>query len=277
MEPDGTAMAILTAPDERESSTADVFPPSTQAAALEFQATLQLLVQRARFLTAASSVAIALKEDGVVVYCASSGDSAPEVGAAVDLSMEPIHQCIEQRKAVRAQAGTAEVLFTLAVPIIGDEKVTGLFELRGQCEFEDRDLQVLARLAEMVGTAMDHRNAATQAESRIFEQLSVVSPAVPALWHASDSALRESSQQKAPPAASSPAAAEVHKCASCGFPVSYGRKLCLDCEQKTDPIHPPAEIFSTPAHESWISAHGYTIASLLVTALAVAILYWLRR
>jgi hypothetical protein len=27
--------------------------------------------------------------------------------------------------------------------------------------------------------------------------------------------------------------------------------------------------------ESWISAHGYTIASLLVSALVAAIIYWL--
>jgi hypothetical protein len=28
--------------------------------------------------------------------------------------------------------------------------------------------------------------------------------------------------------------------------------------------------------ESWFSAHGYTIASLLVSALVFAIIYWLR-
>jgi hypothetical protein len=127
----------------------------------------------------------------------------------------------------------------------------------------------------MVSTAIDHRNAAIEAESRIFEQLSAVSPAVPSLWHAPASYPQESSEQKNSPVVSSPA--EVHKCGSCGLPVSYGRKLCVDCEQKIDVAHQPAEILTTPAHESWISAHGYTIASLLVTALTVAIVYWLRR
>jgi hypothetical protein len=35
-------------------------------------------------------------------------------------------------------------------------------------------------------------------------------------------------------------------------------------------------LFAKQKEESWISAHGYTIASVLVSALAVAIIYWLR-
>src|SRR5579864_445141 len=272
---DSTSTAVLNVPDECQSSPAHVFPPLAQAAALEFQATLQLLVERARFLTAASSVAIALQEGELFVYGAASGDSAPEAGAEVDVSKEPVHQCIEERKPARAQAGATETLSVLAVPVIRDEMVAGFFELRGHCEFEDCYVEAVTRLAEMVGTAIDHRNAAIEAESRIFEQLSAVSPAVPSLWHAPASSPQESSAQKNSPVVSSPA--EVHKCGSCGFPVSYGRKLCVDCEQKIDVAHPPAEILTTPAHESWISAHGYTIASLLVTALTVAIVYWLRR
>ena len=255
--------------------SADGFPPLAQAAALEFQATLQLLAERARYLTAASSVAIALQEDGEFVHCATSGDSAPLGGTISDVKKEPICQCIEQRKAVRTQADAAGLSFTLAVPIMTDEKVCGFFELRGQCEFEARDIQAVARLAEMVSTAVDHRNAAIQAGSGTFEQLSVACP--PSLWHAPDSVPNEPAEQKASTATLIRPAAELHNCASCGFPVSHGRKLCVDCEQKTDVAHPPAEIISTPAHENWISAHGYTIASLLVTALTVAIIYWLRR
>ncbi len=76
----------------------------------------------------------------------------------------------------------------------------------------------------------------------------------------------------------------VHTCAGCGFPVSGRRTLCLDCEKhgddpRNDPTlaaHPPVEMFATEKEERWISAHGYTIASLLVTALAAAIIFWLR-
>jgi len=272
---DGTSTAVLNLPDECQSSPAEVFAPLAQAAALEFQATLQLLVERARFLTAASSVAIALQQDEELVYEAASGDTALQPGAEVDVSKEPVRQCIEERKEARAPVGATEAPFVLALPVIRDEKVTGFFELRGHCEFEDCDVEAIKRLAEMVSTAIDHRNAATETESRIFTQLSTLSPSTPSLWHAPDSVPKQSSQQKSSPAASTPA--EVHKCGRCGFPVSYGRKLCVDCEQKTDAAHPPAEILTTPAHESWIGAHGYTIASLLVTALTFAIIYWLRR
>jgi hypothetical protein len=50
-------------------------------------------------------------------------------------------------------------------------------------------------------------------------------------------------------------------------------------DPKNDPTlapRPAAALFATEAEESWISTHGYTIASVLVSALAVAIIYWLR-
>lgn len=268
MQSDSTATAVLTAPDICESAGREVFPPLLRSAALEFQAVLQLLVERARFLTAAPSVAIALYEDEWLLYSAISGDSAPEAGKAVDISKEPIHRCIEDRKPVQ---GSAAGSFSLAVPIIRDEKVIGLFELFGESEFEDRDIQLVTRLTEMVDTAIDHRNAAAQAERGAFEQTS--EPL--SLWHAPDPTEPQSFQEastKEPPSER----IEVHKCASCAFPVSQGRKFCLDCEKNAEDLHPPAELFSTQEHESWLSAHEYTIASLLVTALALAIILWLR-
>ncbi len=120
---DSTSTAVLNVPDECQSSSAEAFAPSTPAAALDFQATLQLLVERARFLTAASSVAIALRQDEEFVYEAASGDTAPQPGAEVDVGKEPVRQCIEERKAARVQTGATEVLFVLAVPVIRYEKV----------------------------------------------------------------------------------------------------------------------------------------------------------
>jgi len=66
-------------------------------------------------------------------------------------------------------------------------------------------------------------------------------------------------------------------CAACGFPVSPGRNLCVECEQKSEtPVAAPAELFSTQNQESWISEHGYTVASLIVSAVAAAIIFWFR-
>jgi len=69
----------------------------------------------------------------------------------------------------------------------------------------------------------------------------------------------------------------VYACESCGFPVSRGRTMCVDCEERGSPSATMARLLTArqKEDESWLSAHGYTIASLLVSALAAAIIYWL--
>jgi len=272
---DSTITAVLASPDECENSAADVFSPLAQTAALEFQATLQLLIERARFLTAASGVAIALKENGQFLYLASGGDCAPEADTTADASKESIRQCLEQRTPARSKPSTVDALFTMAVPIINDGVVTGFFELLGHSEFQEQDTQVIVRLADMVNIAIENRTAAEETEKRLVDRFSEFNrPAiVPSLWHAPQS---PSNQQPQMPEVPAPAA-EVQKCISCGFPVSKGRRLCVECDQKMGPANPPREIFSISEKEqSWISVHGYTIASALVTAAAVAIILWLR-
>jgi hypothetical protein len=53
----------------------------------------------------------------------------------------------------------------------------------------------------------------------------------------------------------------------------------VECEQKPGVrTQPPADLFaSATKQERWLSAHGYTIASLLLTALTAAVILWLRR
>src|SRR5215831_7018830 len=120
-----TSTAPLQTPDQREISSAEIISPSIQSAELEFQATLRLLVERARFLTAASGAAIALEEQGKLVYGAVGGDSVAFAGAAVDTSKEPIGQCIQRGKPARHRTDAGNALFALAAPIINDEKVIG--------------------------------------------------------------------------------------------------------------------------------------------------------
>jgi hypothetical protein len=47
-------------------------------------------------------------------------------------------------------------------------------------------------------------------------------------------------------------------------------------EQNPESAATAREIFTTAPEESWLSAHGYTIASALVTAITVAIILWLK-
>ena|SRR5438477_1979332 len=269
-----TATPVLTSPGMGENPMAEGFTGFVSLAILEFQATLQLLVERARFLTAASSVAVAIKEDGNFVYAAGTGDSAPEAGVAVDTSAPSIQRCLKHQLPVQTEASSAQPSASLIVPVLKDGKPCGFFELLGCSRFEQCDLEAVSRLAEMVNTAIEHRSAAVRVESREFGQVSEMSPArVPKLWHAPECA------EPRPRGESSISinlpVVDVQNCASCGFPVSTGRKLCLDCEQK-DAAHIPADPLSTPVHESWIGAHGYTIASLLISALAISIILWFR-
>jgi hypothetical protein len=278
-------------------SGAPGFVSLRQSASLEFHASVQLLAERARFLTGADGVAVALEQDGQFVYCAATGGSAPETGTAADVTRHPLGECITTGRAARLLverlSGEASAqVFHLAVPLLRDEKVVGFFELApGPYAFEDADVETVTRLATMASTALDHLDAAEHTESLIgAAEPEKPAPVLrPVLWHAPE----PSAPQPAPAAnLRSAAPANIHACNVCGFPVSDGRTLCVDCDtHRDDPnyarnyarkANPPpdpnplAELFAAQHQESWIEAHGYTIASLLVTAVTAAIIYWLR-
>lgn len=242
-------------------------------AELEFQATLHLLADRARVLTRGTGAAIAVKEkeNGEFVYSAIAGESARELGAAANLQNSPLQACIAQKKTIRPRAGANS--FDIAAPVLRNQETVAICEFFRGCQFADSDVDAMERIAELVGTAIDHRDAALLAEKIGFEELIEVPGATPSAWHAP----RPGEKQTLAPALSEvPAAIEVQKCASCGFPVSTGRKLCVDCEKESDPAIPSVDVFTTPAHESWLGEHGYTIASVLVSLLALAVIFWLR-
>jgi len=86
----------------------------------------------------------------------------------------------------------------------------------------------------------------------------------------------------------------VQKCASCGFPISEGRTICLDCEKKKselgesgpsgiqkvdEPAEAVAEDEDVPAFladaenfkESWLSNHLNHLLAILVLILGVLV------
>ena len=257
-----------------QASPIAAFPSLIHTASLEFRASVHLLAERARFLTGATGTAIAIKDGVTFKYCASSGRSVPETGSPADHSREVVRKCIETRES--ASSAADETSLILAVPIIRNHEVCGFFELATKHPGGGAiDPRFLSPLAEMVNTALDHLQAAEQVESRILEP-GLEKPSEPALWHAP-----QPTPSASPPTASNPETpllpdAKVQLCQSCGFPVSLGRTLCLDCEKLPASSAAIRELFTTDEQESWISAHGYTVASLLVTALAVAVILWLR-
>jgi hypothetical protein len=258
-----------------------IFSSLVQMADREFLASAKLLAERARFVTGASGVAVAFKEDGRFIYRVLCGNSGHEPGTSVNLANKAVRQCMENRQTTRGSTSIdGNTSFALCVPILKKQDLAGFFEVSAAHDFSDNDIQTVTRLAEFIITSLEHQEAARSTESQLLNESVTASvpdnpakPEVTTLWHAEGQVPSQPQVEHAALPITS-----VSACRSCGFPVSPGRVLCLDCEAhlpSPDSV-PKNEMFSQQPQESWISAHGYTIASLIVTALAAVIIYWLR-
>jgi hypothetical protein len=246
-------------------------PPTeaSDSAEVEFRSALRLLAERAAFLTGATGVSILLREQEIPVPAASAGNKP---SAAYLLGQPAIRECLESGKILRF--GAQEEGFKLAVPVKDNEIASGLIAAAAQHEFTDDDQAALVRLADLVTVVVQHRRAAKLAASGQWEADESV---VPQSWHAHAPAPAAAPASEAKSASVADVTA-VRACDACGFPVSPGRTLCVECEQKTDvPVSAAAELFSMQKQESWLSEHGYTIASLIVSALAAMLILWLRK
>jgi hypothetical protein len=252
-------------------------PTLAQMAAADLDAALQLLADRAQYITGASGAAIALRrgERHDMLCRASSGSNAPELGALLSMNHGLSGECVRTRQAlccddanedprvnreVCVELGIASVV---VMPIISDDSVLGVFELfSGKPDaFGERDLSTLTRLSRMVETALRHADAApaglnveamTVAASKA-EEMSPADQATQAafvnkseaalidgkdeitkkalLWSAGPRAQAAEKPAELPPAAAS-AAKKLPSCQACGFPVTPGRNLCVECEEK---------------------------------------------
>jgi hypothetical protein len=145
-------------------------------AQLDLDAALQLLAERAQYITGASGAAIALRrgEHSDMLCRASAGSNAPELGALLSMEYGLSGESVRTRQALRCddaaqdrrvnrescrQLGIASVV---VMPIVSERQVLGVFELFSgkPYAFEERDLSALRRLGEMVETSVRHAEAA---------------------------------------------------------------------------------------------------------------------
>jgi putative methionine-R-sulfoxide reductase with GAF domain len=327
----------------------------SQMAQRDLDATLQLLVERAQYITGASGAAIALRQGETMVCCASSGASAPELGAhlqidsglsAESVKTRQILHCDDaenDRRVNRESCRALGIASVVVMPLVRGEEVYGVFELLSgrPRAFEERDFVALNRLAEMIQTAVEHAQAARRAEAELGQPevvVAVATEAVPAEVAAdSESNTVKADSEKpapeiemesaaaalpkphlvaphlaesheAPASAVSPALVETPKlaanahedqaeadqfgpittiafgnlrsCETCGFPVSEGRRLCLDCEAATPDaiasVGGEAEMFGElgESNTSWVRSHVYLIATTLVALATIVLLAW---
>jgi len=136
----------------------------------DLDAALQLLADRAQYITGASGAAIALRRDGMAdMLCrASTGTNAPELGALLSTEFGLSGESVRTKRALRCddaerdarvnrdvcrQLGIASVV---VMPVVNDDQVLGVLELfSGKANaFGERDLTAIQRLSEMVETAV---------------------------------------------------------------------------------------------------------------------------
>src|SRR5215471_2884654 len=287
-------------------------PSLAEIAQRDLDAALQLLADRAQYITGASGAAIALLREGRkdMLCRASAGSNAPELGALLSsefgLSGESVRtrqllRCDDAERDARVnrevcrQLGIASVV---VMPVVHDDQVLGVFELfSGKANaFGERDVSAVQRLSEMVETAVrlarvmetlperlsereatvaeavhsevfegqflsdlvveDHVAKGDSAASVIQQPVTVESRAVapvaetvsevkaaapvaaespkkPLFWSAalspeSDTGKPDDPDQSHVP----PVLRDLKKRVACGFPISAGRTLCVECEEK---------------------------------------------
>ena len=326
----------------QRSSTASGTPPTVGGAVLgehELEAALQLLVERAQFITGATGAALALLHGEEMVCHASAGTSAPAIGVRLQVLSGLTGESISRKQLLRCDNAETDgrvnletcqelgIASIVVLPLLArNGEVRGLFELFSDhaYAFEERDLRALERMAELTGTALDLAET-HQLPIHIPPPVHVPSPAVEApqvappveeetLAPAPVAAPQPSpeaaevqpetlppplSSEEPPAAIAVPAADEsdatlppqavpdamlrVQKCASCGFPISEGRSLCLDCESKRGrPSEPgdsmPEEFVPNflasvvPKEESWLANHVNLLAVVvLILSILVAV------
>jgi hypothetical protein len=241
----------------------------------DLEATLQLLADRAQYITGGSGAAIALRDGEQIICRASSGPSAPEVGSYLQVSSGLSGESVRMRKILACDDAAVDarvnhdscralgIASFVVMPLVREEEVVGIFEIfSGQPHaFQERDIQALERLGDMVNTALDQvmrpRSKPAVGDGNAQKSLATSMPekntrpiagapvkpveatvariGVPSLETklvAPKEKSREAevaatdAEEKVPPKA----VAAIGTCASCGFPVSPGRAFCLDCE-----------------------------------------------
>jgi putative methionine-R-sulfoxide reductase with GAF domain len=313
-----------------------------QMARTDLEAALQLLADRAQYITGASGAAIALLESSSKMVCrAACGASAPAIGTLLQMDSGLTGESVRQKKLMRCDdvetdlrvnresCRALKIMSVVVLPLVKDGQVTGLFELLSDkaYAFEERDINAVERLGEMIQTAIEVEPAAkpfyplsselvstpiesTPAASAIASSFPIASavaaadapalntskpdiskpeePLAPKATPARDKFVLDMASEEMKPVkpVNPEIVAQLHasigKCASCGFPVSGGRKYCLDCESARSPEEVAAPVstevpdflssYSNQKERNWFSRNIYWIGMVVVSLATVAFL-----
>jgi hypothetical protein len=141
----------------------------------DLDAALQLLADRAQYITGASGAAIALRREthDDMICRASVGPNAPELGALLSMEYGLSGESVRTRTLLRCDDAERDprvnheicrklgIASVIVMPLVQEQQVLGVLELlSGKPKaFNDHDLSALTRLGEMVLTAVNHSSA----------------------------------------------------------------------------------------------------------------------
>jgi putative methionine-R-sulfoxide reductase with GAF domain len=190
----------------------------------ELDSALQLLVERAQYITGATGTALALPHGEEMVCRASAGSSAPAVGARLQVRSGLTGESIARRQLLRCDNAESDprvnletcralgIASIVVLPLLRrNGEVRGLFELFSDhpYAFEERDLIALERMADLTSTALDlaeqRQNIVPAPAPRREPERPVESPAAPAMTTATGT----TTTMIAPPASAIPPATSV--------------------------------------------------------------------
>src|SRR5882724_1049944 len=214
----------------------------SETAREDLDAALQLLVERAKYITGALAATISLYQDGELICHACTGTPKQKTGTRLQVESGLATESVRTRRILRCNDTTVDVRTNsencrkfgissaMVMPLARGPEVIGVFELlSGTTQaFEERDLSALARLGEMVETAMEHADAAKQATPDTFFTEELPAPEIGVVPLKLDPlAIEEvgpASAQSAHPAKQGEAPlierGTIGNCQKCGFPVS---------------------------------------------------------
>src|SRR5258706_9594118 len=189
----------------------------------ELDAALQLLVERAQYITRRTGAAVALPHNEEVVCRASAGTSGPAVGARLQVRSGLSGESIARKQLLRCdnaetdprvnlescrQLGIASIVVLPLLTRSGE--VRGLFELFSDhaYAFEERDLVALERMADLTLTALDLAERRPQV---VADPPAIVPEAAPPVQETSDAEIGTKPVEVTPPEVADPAAAQAHE------------------------------------------------------------------
>ena len=267
-----------------------------EVAERDLRATLQLLVERAQYITGSSAASIALRKGEAMVCCARIGQATPEIGTRLQINAGLTGESIRTRETLRCDNAqtdsrvnqescrTLGIVSVMVMPLLHQQEVTGVFELLSSRPnaFEERDVEALQHLREMIQTAVERAVLITRGADEIAtKNLALVPDEIEFEQRKAEEtasaveAIPESSIQSSETANQAIRPINIRTCAGCGFPVSEGRKLCLDCEaaeeQNSAGSRSPAWI-EPRKQQSWLRSNIYTIGIVLMVAATIIFL-----